>query len=308
MAAEPIGFVGLGNMGVPMVRCLARSGFAVSAYDVRPQAGQALADLAPRVQIAADLPDVGSACDIVVTMLPNSTAVRAAALGDGDRQGFAGHLSRDAIVVDMSSSFPLDTRRLAATLAERGIAVVDAPVSGGVGKAVTGSLAIMAGGESALVDRVEPILKAMGTVHRTGDLGSGHAMKALNNYVSAAGLVATCEALVVGRRFGLDPHMMTAVLNASTGRNNTTENKVERFMLNGAFSSGFALALMEKDVGMAQTLAEELGISAEQLGLVSDMLAAASRHLGEGADHTALYKFVEDVAAPEGESWTTSFD
>src|SRR5690606_36207399 len=107
--------------------------------------------------------------------------------------------------------------------------------------------------------KVEPVLAAMGTVHRTGGLGSGHAMKALNNFVSAAGLVAAAEALVVGQKFGLDGAVMTKVLNASTGRNNSTENKVERYMLNHAFNSGFALALMNKDVGMAHRLAAELG-------------------------------------------------
>lgn len=307
MAARPIGFIGLGNMGIPMVRCLAKAGWPVAAYDVRPEAGRTLAGV-PGVEILTSISDIGRTCETVITMLPNSKIVRDAALGANDREGFATSLRQGAIVVDMSSSFPLDTRRLAADLEARGISVVDAPVSGGVGKAVNGTLAIMAGGSAAHIDRVEPVLKSMGTVHRTGDLGSGHAMKALNNYVSAAGLIATAEALVVGRRFGLDPAVMTRVLNASTGRNNTTENKVERFMLSGKFDSGFALSLMDKDVGMARALAEELGIAAEELSLVSDMLGEALKHLGPDADHTAVYKFVEDVAAPEGESWTTSLD
>jgi 3-hydroxyisobutyrate dehydrogenase len=308
MAGKPVGFVGLGNMGLPMVRCLAKAGHEVAAFDVRPDAGAALADLSPRVRIASSLADVGRESDVVVTMLPNSAVVRAVVLGEAGRDGCASRLASGAIVVDMSSSFPLDTRKLAEALSERGIGVVDAPVSGGVAKAVSGTLAIMAGGEARHVDRVEGMLRAMGSVHRTGGLGSGHAMKALNNYVSAAGLLATAEALVIGRRFGLDPHVMTRVLNASTGRNNTTENKVERYMLSGSFDSGFALALMEKDVGMAQALAEELGISAEQLSLVSDLLQEAAKLLGPGADHTAVYKFIEDVAAPEGESGTTSLD
>jgi 3-hydroxyisobutyrate dehydrogenase len=139
------------------------------------------------------------------------------------------------------------------------------------------------------------VLKAMGNIHRTGALGSGHAMKALNNYVSAAGLVATAEALIVGQKFGLDGASMVKVLNASTGRNNTTENKAERYMLSGKFDSGFALALMEKDVGMARRLAEELGIGADELAFVSGYLAKALAGLGRDADHTAVMRYAETV-------------
>ena len=223
-------------------------------------------------------------------MLPDSKVVRAAVLGDG---GFATTMPSGGLVVDMSSSFPLETQKLGEELSARGIGLIDAPVSGGVPKAVAGTLAIMAGGEAALIDRAEQVLKAMGQIHRTGPLGSGHAMKALNNYVSAAGLIAACEALVIGQKFGLDGSVITQVLNASTGRNNTTENKVERYMLNGRYDSGFALALMEKDVGMAQALAERLSIPAEELELVWGILTKALAKLGQGADHTAIYQYVE---------------
>ena len=128
----------------------------------------------------------------------------------------------------------------------------------------------------------------MGTVHRTGPLGSGHAMKALNNYVSAAGLVATAEALVIGQRFGLDGAVMTKVLNASTGRNNTTENKAERYMLNHAFNSGFALALMDKDVGMANRLAGELGIEAVGAGVRRDFWPRCWPSWGRRRPHRRL--------------------
>jgi 3-hydroxyisobutyrate dehydrogenase len=153
----------------------------------------------------------------------------------------------------------------------------------------------MAGGEAALIDRVEPVLKAMGTVHRTGGLGSGHALKALNNYVSAAGLIATCEALVIGQRFGANGAVMTKVLNASTGRNNTTENKAERHLLPHKFDSGFALVLMQKDVCLARALAEELGVAADELDFVASLLGRAAKALPPGADHTAVYAFVEGL-------------
>ena len=228
MPDSPIAFIGLGNMGAPMVRCLVRKGYSVRAYDVDSEKTAQLAretELGGRVEPAWSLVSAACGACALVTMLPDSDAVRKVVLGTKDQPGVIDELPTGSIIIDMSSSFPLDTQKLGAVLAARGIALVDAPVSGGVLKAVAGTLAIMAGGESEAVARVTPLLSAMGTVLPTGPLGSGHATKALNNYVSAAGLVATCEALVIARRFGLDPVTVNRVFNASTGRNNTTENK-----------------------------------------------------------------------------------
>ncbi len=238
MQSQQIGLVGVGNMGAPMARCLVKSGRAVMLYDARPEVVEPLAAETNLFTSAPDLAELGRQCSVVVTMLPDSKIVRRATMGDDGKGGFAATLARGSVVVDMSSSYPLDTVRLGEELAARGIALVDAPVSGGVPRAVTGELAIMAGGAAADIDRVASMLGAMGQVHRTGRLGSGHAMKALNNYVSAAGLVATSEALVVGRTFGLDPAQMVDILNASSGRNNTTENKAARYMLSGKFDFG----------------------------------------------------------------------
>jgi len=292
----PVGFIGIGNMGAPMVRCLAKGGFHVVIHDARTETTEAFREAAPQIRIASSLARVGEECQIVITMLPDSKVVRSVVLGQNGGKSLADALKPGSIIIDMSSSFALDTRALGEELSSRGIGLIDAPVSGGVPKAISGTLAIMAGGDAGLLDRVQPILETMGTVHRTGPLGSGHAMKALNNYVSAAGLIATCEALIIGQRFGLDPHVMTKILNTSTGRNNTTENKVERYMLNGRFDSGFALALMEKDVGMAQTLADNLGIGAEELNLVHAILGKALKALGSTADHTAVYEYVAKLA------------
>ncbi len=293
---KTIGFIGIGNMGAPMVRCLAKAGFSVLMYDTRADVTAPFAAEGGPFAVARDVAAVGAGAATVVTMLPDSKIVNAVVLGADGRSGLAGAMNAGGIVIDMSSSYPLETVKLGAALAERGLGLVDAPVSGGVPKAITGTLAIMTGGDQALVERVTPVLSAMGQVHRTGGLGSGHAMKALNNYVSAAGLIATAEALVVGQRFGLDGQTMTDVLNASTGRNNTTENKVTRYMLNGAYNSGFALALMEKDVGMARSLAAALGVPASELDFVSQSLGKALAALGKDADHTAVYKFVVDAA------------
>ncbi|MEQ1647719.1 MAG: NAD(P)-dependent oxidoreductase [Hyphomicrobiaceae bacterium] len=291
-----IGFIGLGNMGAPMVRCLVRNGFSVVGYDAKPGAAAALAaepELSGHVTAASTLTDVACAADIVITMLPDSKIVRHVVLGPDGHSGLAATWRPNTVLIDMSSSYPLDTRKLAEKLKPSQISVVDAPVSGGVGKAITGTLAIMTGGAAATIDRVQSILSAMGTVHRTGDLGSGHAIKALNNYVSAAGLLATCEALLVAEKFGLDSTVATKVINASTGRNNTTENKADRYLIPRKYDSGFALALMDKDVGMARTLASDLGIVAENLDFVSSQLGRALKALGKEADHTAVMQFIE---------------
>ena len=290
---ETIGFVGLGNMGAPMARCLAKAVYGVMLHDLNRAAVEVLAEEEGRLRIAEDTATLGHSCGVVITMLPDSQAVRQAVLGDGDHSGFAGALAQGALVIDMSSSAPLATRALGEALASLGVDLIDAPVSGGVPRARDGSLTIMAGGEAALVERAEPILSAMGKVVPTGPLGSGHAMKALNNYVSAAGLLAVCEALIVAGRFGLDPRVMNDVLKASTGRNNTTDNKVERYLLPRAFDSGFALELMRKDVGMAASLAEELGLDAPWLKSCSALLVEAAEALEAGADHTAAFAYME---------------
>lgn len=293
MGKTPVGFVGIGNMGAPMARRLAGAGHALVLFDLHPEAAEAIAAEAPSVTVARDLGALAERCATVITMLPDAAAVRGVVLGR--EGGLVPGLARGSVVVDMSSSAPLATRALGEELEPHGIALIDAPVSGGVPRARDGTLTIMAGGDPETLVSVEPMLAAMGTVHRTGPLGSGHAMKALNNYVSAAGLLAVCEALIVARAFGLDPHVLNGVLNASTGRNNTTDKKVEPYILSGAFDSGFALDLMRKDVGIAHELAERLALDAPWLTGCADLLERAAATLGPGADHTAAFAYLEQL-------------
>ncbi len=290
----PVGFVGLGNMGRPMVRSLASAGFRLRVNDVRADAMQALVEQAPdAIEAFDDLVYLARDTEIVITMLPDAGVVHTVVIGTSDHPGIAGGLAAGGLIVDMSSSAPLATQALGAQLTERGLGLIDAPVSGGVARAAQGSLTIMAGGDANLVTRAEPILSAMGTVQRTGGLGSGHATKALNNYVSAAGLIAVCEALIIAERFGLDPHVVNGVLDHATGRNNTTSNKVEPFILNRAFNSGFALDLMRKDVGMARDLAAGLGLDPPWIEACLRLVQAASAELPHDADHTATFAYLE---------------
>jgi 3-hydroxyisobutyrate dehydrogenase len=285
-----IAVIGLGNMGLPMAACLAKAGYVVTGFDAADAARQKFA--AAGGEVADTLPAAVAGADAVITILPNGRIVREVV------RAMRVQLRSGCAVVDMSSSDPVGTRALGQELLAAGCEFADAPVSGGVRRAVDGSLAIMVGGAAATVDRIEPVLKAMGRViFRTGALGSGHAMKALNNYVSAAGLVAAVEAIAIGRRFGLDPALMTDILNASTGRNNTTEVKLKQFILSETFAAGFPLRLMAKDVRTADDLAHAVGVAAPLADAVADVWDAAARDLPEGADHTAVGRYLATLPA-----------
>jgi len=288
-----VGLIGVGNMGAPMARCIAGAGHSLVLYDLNRSAVEALAREGASIQVAATLRDLGARCEFAITMLPDSQTVRLAVFGEEGGDALVQGMTRGGVVIDMSSSAPAATRSLEQDLQGFGLDLIDAPVSGGVPRARAGTLTIMAGGAPEIVARVTPLLTCMGEVQLTGPTGSGHAAKALNNYVSAAGLLAVCEALIVARRFGLDPQVLNSVLNASTGRNNTTDKKVEQFILNGAFDTGFALDLMTKDVGIARDLAAGLDLDAPWLEGCKNLLDQASRALGPGADHTATFAYLE---------------
>ena len=284
-----IGFIGLGQMGIPMARRLLEAGFQLCGSDLLPAAR---AGLEAAGGIAAATPqEAAEGAAALITMLPDGRIVRDVLLGSGKA---AESLGKGTLIIDMSSSTPLGTRRLGDELRALGLRLVDAPVSGGVKRAIDGTLTIMAGGDPEDVQAAADIFAALGrNVFRTGALGSGHAMKALNNYVSGAGLAAAAEAMLVGRAFGLDPELMIDVLNASTGRNNATENKMKQFVLSETFASGFALGLMAKDIRIAAELAGELGLATPLLTSTAELWDLARDSEGAGADHTEIYRHLE---------------
>lgn len=291
-ATSKVTFIGLGTMGTPMATRIAQAGFALTMFDLRPEAAKGLADTLG-CRRAASLAEAGEGADLVITMLPTSREVEAVLFGGEAGDGVLSRMAPGGIVIDMSSSDPLRTRALATRVADAGVTLVDAPVSGAVRRARDGSLAIMFGGSAADLERCRPVLSCMGSaIFHVGATGAGHAMKALNNFVSAAGLVATVEALHAGERFGIDPHVMTQVLNASTGKNNTTEHKVESFMLSGSFASGFFLRLMAKDVRTAISLAHELGVPARLGEVCADLWDEAAGRSASDADHTEMYRLL----------------
>ncbi len=278
-----VAFIGLGNMGAPMVANLRKAGFPVKVYDRDPARMDLLVQRDGAIA-CTDWQSLAQGTHIVITMLPTGADVAHVLLHD--RGGLAAHLQSHAVIIDMSSSEPLGTRALAQHLAERGLPFVDAPVSGAVPGAIAGTLSIMAGADDpTAIDRVMPVFEAMGKrVFRTGASGTGHAMKALNNYVAAAAYTATAEALMIGARFGLDDKQMVEIINASTGRSFNSEVVFASQVVTRQFETGFAMGLMTKDVGIASQLGEALDVNAPVSRLVADRWQAACEARGPDSD------------------------
>ena len=294
--AQTVGFVGVGNMGWPMAACLVKAGFTVNINDYRRETAnnfvQQVGGFAPD-----ELRQLAETSDVIVTMLPTSVIVERV-LGGGDDNIFAG-MKPGTIIIEMSSGVPSVTQRLAEQVEALGGHMIDGPVSGGVPRAKTGELAIMVGGDAAIIERAMPVLSAMGKVLRTGGVGSGQAMKALNNMVSTGGFLIGIEALLIGQRFGLDPAVMTDVLNAATGMNNSTQKKFRQFVLSRKFDAGFTMGLLAKDLSIAMQVGRETGTAAPISALVQEMIVSAQAMFGASADHTEMAKWVEKLVGDE---------
>lgn len=282
MSTMTIGFIGLGNMGGPMAANLARAGHRVVVRDVDARRQHAFVE----EHGAVDGTDANSfkAVDAVVTMLPNGAIVRAALLDSG----IADVLRPDTLVLDTSSSDPNDTLRLEPELASRQLLFADGPVSGGMVRALDGTLSIMLGAsDEKTAARAVDLLRAVSArIFRTGGLGSGHATKALNNYVLGAGFIAAAEAFVVGEKFGLDPSVLLSVINASSGRNVSTETTLVEEVLSRRYAANFTFALFSKDLGIADSLARSLGVDAPFAAAAHRALAEAGETVGWQSDYT----------------------
>jgi 3-hydroxyisobutyrate dehydrogenase len=286
---QRVGFVGIGNMGAPMSANIAKAGFSLVLFD--GVAGVAERHASAIGAIAADtLAELGAESDIVVTMLPTGKIVRDVLLADSG--GLAAALKPGALLIDMSSSDPVGTRELGVLLTGSGITFVDAPVSGAVPRARNGTLTIMLGSDDpAFAERAKPVLRSMGDrIFEVGGLGAGHATKALNNFVAAAGYAAAAEAVILSKRFGLDPATLIEVMNVSTGRNFSTENVFPSHVLEEEFATGFALGLLAKDVKIADDLAATLGGDLPIVRQTSLWWSKANEALGAGVDHSAAIR------------------
>ena len=286
-----VGYVGIGNMGGPMAANLARAGNEVIIGDLNQAAVDAFTGEHETARPANGLAAVGQDAEAVFTCLPNGKIVAEAVLGEG---GISEGMAEGSVLVDMSSSAPMGTIALGAALAERGIRMVDAPVSGGVPRAIEGSIAIMVGGAKEDIEKVRPALETMsGQIFETGGLGSAHAMKSINNVLSATNFLVGIEALVVGKKFGLDPQNMVDILNYSSGKNSATESKLKEYVLSREFNSGFSMDLMIKDVATALDLAHEMGVPWTIGSTVHEMYQAARNHMIDNADNSDIARWIE---------------
>jgi len=264
-----------------MAANLKKAGFRVQSFDINGSGNRR----SPR--------EAAAGADILITMVPDGKDVLQSV-----RSALPG-LASGSIVVDMSSSSPLHSKELNSMLERKGIHFLDAPVSGAKARARDGTLAIMVGGDAAVLERARPVLSKLGTeIFHCGSVGSGHATKALNNYLGAAGTIAGFEALLVGEKFGLDPKVLVDVINASTGKNSTTERKIPQQIFTGAFASGFRLALMTKDVGIAKGIASRVFLKTPYLDKTLRIWRDALSRLPDGADHTEMYRYLKRLKPP----------
>lgn len=282
-----IGFVGLGLMGRPMVRRLIDAGHSVLAYDVSATAFENWENPPSR---AADVRDLAG-CEVVILMLPNGSIVDDVLFHSGNLAEVA---RKGILILDMGSSDPEGSKSRARELEAKRIRFADAPVSGGVSGANAGTLTIMVGSSDSLKEEERTLLRTLGdTIFDVGPAGSGHAVKALNNALSAASLLAMAEASGAAHRFGIKPETFVQVINESSGRSFSSEWKYPRFVLPGTFDSGFSLALMAKDVKTAVNLAAGLDLDIPTLRVVGETWEKAHSTLSSNADHTEITRWVD---------------
>jgi 3-hydroxyisobutyrate dehydrogenase len=281
-----IGFVGLGSMGSVMVSLLSKEKFNLIAYDINKEI-----ELDSNIACAKNLRELVD-CNILILILPNGSIVKETVLQLVE-YGFKGQ------VIDMSSSHPQQTIELQELVKQNCISIVDAPVSGGVKKAINGTLMVMVGCIQEDFKAIKILLECFGTVRHIGPLGAGHAMKALNNYVSASGLLASMQALATAEAYGIKANDFIEVINSSTGKNNSTQVKFLPFVIPRKYDSGFSLSLMTKDVEIASSIIKDAKFSTPLSNVLPEYLTEVLKNLKEGVDHTALYEEINPRSVTE---------
>jgi 3-hydroxyisobutyrate dehydrogenase len=295
--AMNVAFIGLGAIGTPMARRVAEAGFPLSVWN-RTESRARECAAATKAKVAATPADAAREADVVITCLPNSPEV--AALLDGSAGLLAG-MRPGSTLVDCTSGQPATSRLIAERLRrERQIDFIDAPVSGGVSGAEKGALTVMVGGDEAVLERVRPVLASFGQkIVHCGAVGTGDALKAVNNALLAVHIWSTAEGLAVLAKEGVSPHVALDVINASSGRSNASMNLFPERVLTRAFPRTFRLALLDKDVGIAAGVAAARRVPSPMLQLTSALWQAAHNSLGEAADHVEAVKLIEQWASVE---------
>jgi 3-hydroxyisobutyrate dehydrogenase len=287
-----VAFLGLGAIGAPMAAHLARKGTALTIWNRTAAVATGSTAAAAGAHVAASAADAVRSADIVITCFPES--VHVAEVLDADGGAVRAALRSGTLVVDCASGDPALSREIAAGLHASGVAFIDAPVSGGVAGALAGTLTVMVGGDPAHLQRARPVLDCFaGKIVHCGPLGAGHALKAVNNALLALHIWSTAEGLAAAQHAGVEPAVALDVINASSGRSNASMNLFPERVLTGAFPRTFRLALLDKDAGIAASLARQAKLPAPTLQLAADLMRMAHLELGEAADHVEAVRLVE---------------
>jgi len=286
-----IGFIGLGNMGQPMARRLIAAGHKLIVFDTRNDAVAPLVALG--AQVASSPADVADRVETVMASLPSLQISEKVALGEGGViQG-----KRIKRFIDLSTTGATVAAKIAAVLAKKNIVQIDCPVSGGVGGATKGTLAVMVSGPKAEIDLVKDVLSVFGKVFVIGEKpGMAQTMKLANNFLSATAMAATSEAVAMGVKAGLDPAVMIDVINAGSGRTTASDGKFPQAILPRTFNYGFATALMLKDVRLCVEQAKSLDVPNSVMSAVLDQWETTNKEFGGDSDFTAIVKMVEQRA------------
>lgn len=297
MDIKQIGFVGLGIMGAPMAANLGKAGFKLNLYDIDRAAAEKAGRQIQDVAIMSSPKEVARASDVVIAMLPSGEYVRSVITGpEGLAQGF-----RDgAIFIDTSSSEPWITTEISELLEIQGVKMIDAPVSGAQIGAQQAELIFMVGGEAETIAHVRPLFEAMGKQYfHLGGVGSGHMMKCINNLITAMTFLATAEGLIIGKRCGIEPSVMTEVLNVSTGMSWISQTHIKQRIINRKFDDAFKLGLMIKDIGIAMDLAGKCGVPVPVSALGHQLWKAAGIFCEKNSSISNVVRWVEHLSGVE---------
>ena len=297
MEKPRIGFIGIGVMGAPMSGHIAEAGYTLTLCDLNRASAESVASAHREVEVADTPKAVAERSDIVITMLPSGKYVQDVTLG---KSGLIEGLEAGALLLDTSSSEPWLTVETANALAEKGVDMVDAPVSGALEGAQSATLVFMVGGDQGPVARVQPLLEIMGEkIFHLGPLSAGHTMKCVNNIITSMIFMATAEGLTIGKQFGLDPEVMTDVLNVSTGMSWISQTQIKRRVISRKFDDPFKLQLMVKDVGIAMELANSKGLPLPLSALGHHLWEAAGRYAEKGSSISHMVKWIEHMTGVE---------
>jgi 3-hydroxyisobutyrate dehydrogenase len=291
-----VAFIGLGDIGAPMAAHLAREPFELTVWNRTAAKAHAFA-ASHKARVAATPAEAVSGAAVVITCLPSSVEVEAVLHGEN---GILDSLGKGSVLIDCTSGDPPTSRSIAAELGGRGVEFIDAPVSGGTIAAKSGSLTVMWGGEITVFERVRAVIEAFGKkIVHAGPVGAGDALKAVNNALLAVHILSTAEGLAILVKAGVDPKIALDVINASSGRSNSSENLIPQRVITRAFPRTFRLALLEKDIGIASVMAEDLDVKTPLISLAAERFHEAREKLGEEADHVEAVKMVEEENAIE---------